>query len=172
MKKIFTTIIGSLFVSAILVSCGPTTDNAIAYNDALVNQQKKVLQKESVLIEIISKNKPDKLDSSYNDLLTQIKESIDVVKKMEAFDGKTDMKDAVLNVLEAYKDAAENDYSEMINLAKTPDTLYTQETDNKVIDLSKKIDDKLNTAVDTFIAKQKEFAEKYKFELNTTGKGK
>jgi len=172
MKKLFTTIIGSLFVSAILVSCGPTTDDAIKYNDALVDQQKKVLQKESALIEVISKNTPDKLESSYNDLLNQIKESAEIVQKMEAFDGKTDMKDAVLKVFEAYKNAAENDYIEMINLAKTPDALYTQETDDKVIDLSKKIDDKLNKAVDAFIVKQKEFAEKYKFELTATGKEK
>ena len=172
MKKLFTTIIGSLFVSAILVSCGPTTNDAIKYNDALVDQQKKVLQKESVLIEGISKNMPDKLDSSYNDLLSQIKESIDVVQKMDAFDGKTEMKDAALKVFEAYKDAAENDYAKMIKLAKTPDTLYTQETDNKVIDLSKKIDDKLNKAVDAFIEKQNEFAKKYKFELTATEKEK
>lgn len=172
MKKLFTTIICSLFVSVILVSCGPTTNDAITYNDALVNQQEKVIQNESALIEAISKNTPDKLDSSCNDLLNQIKESADVVQKMEAFDGKTDMKDAALKVFEAYKDAAENDYIELINLAKTPDTLYTQETDNKVIDLSKKIDDKLLKAIDAFRAKQKEFAEKYKFELTATDKEK
>lgn len=168
MKKLFITILSSLFVSAILVSCGPTTDDAIKYNDALVSQQTKVFEKESALIEAISKNMPEKFDALLNDLSKQIDSSTDAVKKMEAFDGKNDLKDAALKVFATYKDEVGGDYAEMIKFAKTPDSLYTQEDDDKVIEMSKKIDDKLNKAVEEFVSLQKSFAGKYKFELNNS----
>jgi len=165
MKKIFATIIGSLFISAILVSCGPTSNDAIKYNDELVNQQTKVFEKETVLIDAISKNMPDKLEGLYSDLKKQVDESISAVEKMDAFDGKTDFKDAAMKVFNTYKDVTANEYNDMIKYSKIPDSLYTQEDDDKVIELSKKIDDKLNKSVDDFIQIQKSFAGKYKFEL-------
>lgn len=170
MRKLFSTIIGSLFVSAMLVSCGPTTDDAVKYNDELVAQQTKVFEKESALIEAISKNIPDKLDLLCADLSKQIDESTEAVKKMESFDGKTEMKDAAMKVFIAYKEVTDKEYKEMIKFAKTPDSLYTPEDDNKLIEVSKKIDDKLNKAVDEFVQLQKEFAEKYKFELSGSEK--
>jgi hypothetical protein len=169
MKKLFA-IISSLFVSAILVSCGPSTDDAVKYNDELVNQQTKVFEKETALIEAISKNMPEKLDLLYGDLKKQIDESIAAVDKMESFDGKTDFKDAAMKVFTAYKEVVDNEYKEMIKYSKVPDTLYTPEDDDKVIALSKKIDDKLNKSVDDFVQVQKSFAEKYKFELTSESK--
>lgn len=166
MKKVFATILSSLFVSALLVSCSPSTDEAIKYNDALVSQQTKVFEKESALIEAISKNMPEKFDVLLAELSVQVDSSSETVKKMDAFDGKTDLKDAALKVFTTYRTIIDSSYAEMIKYAKTPDSLYTQEDDDKVIELSKKIDDKLNTAVEDFVTVQKSFAAKYKFELN------
>jgi|GEM_PF-1083883 len=166
MKKVFATILSSLFVSALLVSCGPSTDEAIKYNDALVSQQTKVFEKESALIEAISKNMPEKFDVLLAELSVQVDSSTEAVKKMDGFDGKTDLKDAALKVFITYRTIVDSSYAEMIKYAKTPDSLYTQEDDDKVIELSKKIDDKLNTAVEEFVERQKNFAAKYKFELN------
>ena len=166
MKKIFAAILSSLFVSALLVSCGPSTDEAIKYNDALVSQQTKVFEKESALIEAISKNMPEKFDILLAELSIQVDSSTDAVKKMDAFDGKSDLKDAALKVFATYREVVDSNYNAMIKYAKTPDSLYTQEDDDKVIELSKKIDDKLNKAVEDFVTLQKSFAGKYKFELN------
>ena len=172
MKKIFISIAGLLIISSVLISCGPSSDEAVKYYETLVNQQAKVFESESVLIEAISKNMSDKLDTSYNNLQSQLNESTKAIQKMDAFDGKTEMKDAMLRVFDVYKDAVENDYPEIINLAKTPDTLYTQETDDKVIEIWKNIDAKINKAIDDFVAKQEEFSEKYKFELPSQRKEK
>jgi hypothetical protein len=170
MKKIFATIIGFLFVSTLLVSCGPSADDAIKYNEELVNQQTKIFDKESALIEVISKNMPEKLDGLCAELSKQIDESISIVEKMDAFDGKTELKDAALKVFKTYKDVVSNEYKSMIAYSKTPDSLYTQEDDDKVMELSNKIDEKLNKAIDEFVELQKQFASKYKFELTDTQK--
>ena len=170
MKKIFSFILSLMFVSVIMVSCGPTTDDAVKYNDKLVEQQTKVFDKESALIEAISKNMPDKLDVLLSDLSKQVDSSTAAVNSMQGFDGKTELKDAALKVFSTYKEVTEKDYKDMIKFAKTPDSLYTQEDDNKLIESSKKIDDKLNKCIDDFVLLQTKFAEKYKFELNNTEK--
>jgi hypothetical protein len=166
MKKLFATVLSSLFISSLLVSCGPSTDDAVKYNDALVSEQTKVFEKESALIEAISKNMPEKFDVLLAELSVQVDSSADAVKKMNAFDGKSDLKDAALKVFATYRSVVDSNYRDMIKYAKTPDSLYTQEDDDKVIELSKKIDDKLNKAVEDFVSLQKSFAGKYKFELN------
>ena len=170
MKKVFTIIIGLLFVSTIMDSCRPSTNDAIKYNDELVNQQNKVYEKESALLDAISKNIPNKLDSLFTDLSKIIDESNKAVGNMDAFDGKTEMKDAVLKIFAAYKEVSANEYKEMITYSKIPDSLYTPGDDDKVLELSKKIDDKINKTIEEFVELQKKFASKYKFELTDTQK--
>ena len=121
-----------------MVSCGPSSNDAIKYNDELVNQQNKVYEKESALLDAISKNMPNKLDLLFTDLSKQIDESSEAVEKMNAFDGKTEMKDAVLKIFAAYKGVASNEYKNMIMYSKIPDSLYTPGDDDKVLELSKK----------------------------------
>jgi hypothetical protein len=42
--------------------------------------------------------------------------------------------------------------------------------DDQLMTLSKAVDEKLNKEIEAFVAKQKEFSEKYKFELTTNKK--
>jgi hypothetical protein len=170
MKKVLSTLFGSLVLSVLMVSCAPTTDDAIKYNDALVDQQTKVIKAEDALIQAISQNTPEKLDEALNGLVKQIAASEEAVSKMEAFDGKTDYKDAALSLFKAYKNAAEKEYPEIIKIAKTPNEEYSQDMDDQLMTLSKAVDEKLNKEIEAFVAKQKEFSEKYKFELTTNKK--
>lgn len=153
-----------------MVSCGPSTNEAIKYNDELVNQQNKVYEKESALLDAISKNMPDKLDLLFSDLSKQIDESTKAIEKMDAFDGKTEMKNAVLKIFATYKEVMSNEYKKMIAYSKIPDSIYTPGDDDKVLELSKKIEDKINKAIEEFVDLQKKFASKYKFELTDTQK--
>lgn len=172
MKKLFTTIIGSLFVSAILLSCGPTKKDATRYNDNLIAQQTKVLAAEDVIFETMSKDQPDQLDKAFEGMKKQLKESTEAVEKMEAFNGKTDFKDALLKLFSAFKEANEKYFPEYIAIGKLQANDFTPEKVDRMVALGKQIDDLILKANDAFIAKQKEFAEKYKFELTTTDKEK
>ena len=108
----------------------------------------------------------------YKELLAQIDKANDTLEKIGKFDGKTDMKDAVAKVLATYKTVATNEYPEMIRISKMPDSLYSQDDDNKRMDLSKKIDDELDKSVNDFLEVQKAFSVKYKFELSVAEKEK
>jgi len=171
MKKIIS-VLGVFLALTMLISCRPTSDDAIKYNDLLVAQQTKVFEKESALIDALQKNANDKIDPLYKDLLAQIDKAKDTLEKIGKFDGKTDMKDAVAKVLATYKAVATSEYPEMIRISKMPDSLYSQDDDNKRMDLSKKIDDELDKSVNDFLEVQKAFSVKYKFELSVAEKDK
>lgn len=164
MKKTTFQTIFYLLITFFFFACGPSANDAIKYNDTIVVAQKKVIEKEAVLIDVINTTS-DSLDLVYEDFKKEIDLSIETIKKMEAFDKKTDYKDLALSFFSDYKEVAENEYKEMISYAKVPDSLYTEEMDNKVLELSKNIDDKINKSIDAFIKFQDNFAAKYKFEL-------
>ena len=164
MKKTTFQTIFYLLITFFFFTCGPSANDAIKYNDTIVIAQKKVIEKEAVLIDAINETS-DNIDLVYEDFKKEIDSSIVTIKKMEAFDKKTDYKDMALSFFSDYKEVAENEYKEMISYAKVPDSLYTEEIDNKVLELSKNIDDKINKSIETFIKFQDNFAAKYKFEL-------
>ena len=170
MKKI-KYVFSLVFAMAMFISCG-NSDDAIKYNDSLVDLQTRVFEKESLLIDAMNKNTIDKIDPLYKDLLTQIDKASDTIEKIGKFDGKTEMKDAAKKVLATYRTVATNEYPEIIRIAKMPDSLYSPAEENKSIDLRKKIDDELDKAVNDFLEIQKSFSVKYKFEISTAEKEK
>lgn len=172
MKKTVRVIYFALLMLFWLVSCGPTSEEAVIYNNKIVEQQAGIYEKETALTEAIGKNFPGKFSVLHASMIKQIDSAIVIVKKMKSFDGKTDMKDAALKLLAAYKDVAENEYSELIKYARVPDSIYTQQDDDKVMEMSKKIFAKLNKSEEDFFMVQKTFAEKYKFEPANIETGK
>lgn len=165
MKKIFFPVLCFILFTSIAPSYSQTKEDAIKYNDSLVDEQKKVIKAEDALILVISQNTPEKLDEALNGLVNQIAASEEAVSKMEAFDGKTDYKDAALSLFKAYKTAAKKEYPKIVKIAKTPNDAYTQKMDDQLMKLSKEVDEKLNKEIEAFVAKQKEFSSKYKFEF-------
>jgi hypothetical protein len=168
MKKAFQNKLWFLIlISLLLFSCGHSKDEAIKFNNAILEQQTKVFDKENAIFDALNKNKPDNLDFLCADLTNQVDTAIVSVNKLVSFDSETGLKESTLNILKTYKEVLAGDYKDLIEYAKMPDSLYTQEVNDKFIGLSKKISDKLNIPVNAFIEKQKKFAEKYKFELTS-----
>ena len=165
MKSKIALILIPFCISMVLLSCGPTSENAKKYDDELVDQLTKVYKKEALLIEAISKKSPEKLDTLYANFTKQIKLSTTEITNMSTFDGKTDLRDAALRVLYNYTDVVGNEYSQIVTLAKIPVSLYTPEDDDKKIQLSKDIDQKINKANDEFKELERGFISKYKIEL-------
>ena len=131
----------------------------------LVNQLTKVYDRESHLIDVISKKAPQKVHALFKNLKLQVDSATANVSKMGTFDGKTELRDAALRVFNAYKDAFADDYIELIKIAKIPDSLYSPDDDDKKIDLCKKIDKKINKANNDFKELEKGFISKYKIEI-------
>jgi len=163
MKKTIYMMFGSLVLMSFF-ACGPTKEDAIKYNDAIITEQRKVVDKENELTGAIKNNAPN-LDQILEGLLKQVEESTAAVTKMEDFDKKSDFKDAALKLFAVYKDVATIEYKAWLANLKTP----IEKVDDKVLaeetELVKKINEKIDKALGEFTKAQDDFAAKYKFEI-------
>ena len=161
MKNTYLFLLGLIVIS----SCNNLSNDATIYNQKIINQHQLVILYEDSLGEVITKNMPEKLDETYNKFLEQIDKSKQIVEDIEQFDNDTILREASINFFSVYKEIAENEYSEIIKIAKISDDNYTQ-TDDKILkSIAKEINDRLQLELDTFITVQKEFANRYEFEL-------
>ena len=151
----------------ILSSCTPSKEDAMNYNDKIINEQNKIIESEKVLIIAIKDTliKESALEPLLKNLSNQIIESKKTIEGMDKFNRKTDFKDAALKFLNAYSDVVDNQYTAWLKILKIPDDQLTEDVANQEDKLVNTINTKLNNANDEFVIVQKEFAAKYKFKL-------
>jgi len=164
MRKYSHLIISAIF-AVTLFACGPTTEQAIDYNDAIIAEQKLVLNKENQLINIIANNQQDQINSMHKELLDQIDNSIRTVNELKGHSKFNGFRDATLALFKVYKEVVEGEYAEVIKIAQLPDEEYTKEADDKIMEVSGQIDSKLEKALNDFGDAQEKFAEELDFQL-------
>lgn len=150
-------------------ACGPTTDDAIKYNDQIIDQQVKIIGTIDNLYDALEKwTNHGGMDAAYQNAMKQVELGTADVSAMDKFDGSTEFKDAALKLFGIYKSVLDNEFKEMIAINKLPDDQYTTEMKAKFDQLNdmafKKMDDGLNELQ----VVQNRFAAKYKFEIEKT----
>lgn len=155
----------SLFIIGGSTGCRPSPDDAVAYNENVIKEQKAIISKINDLDLTLATYKPTEMDVAYSNAYKQIITSISAVRNLPDFDGKTEFKDAAIEVFKIYKGVVENEYKELITLLKKSDEEYTLEDEERAKKLYKDIAEKLNNAYEDIIAVQSAFAEKYRFTL-------
>lgn len=164
MKKIFL-LLGIVF-AATMISCGPTTDDAIKHNDSIVADQKEMLDLESDFVNAIVDGKDEsaikKAYSKYTDFLEEMEKKY---SEMDSFDDKDTFRKAMIDLIKEFKDVAENEYDEMVKIYTKDADALTDADFEKWEDLTDAVDNKESKANDKFLDAQKEFAKEYNFEL-------
>ncbi len=165
MKKTATIILLAI-IAMVIVSCGPSKDQAINYNDKIIKEQVEMIRKIDLVFGALKNYKDHyEMDFTYAEAMKQIETGTDVVSKMDKFDGETGLKDVALKLFATYKSVMQNEIKKMIDISKLTDDMYTPEIEaefNRLSDITiKKMDDGLNE----LNAVQATFADKYKFEI-------
>lgn len=147
MKKLFTfSAIFFLFLS--FTAC--SQKNAVEYNDAIIKEQGKIMQKVLEFISVMQKD-PVKADKVLKETAVQAKASIKVVSAMEPFDGSTELRDSALELFKFYLHVVENEYPEMMAILKKGNAV-TQKDVDRMNELQQKIskqEEVLDTKVST-----------------------
>ena len=180
MKKFFLLIITAVLM--VISSCKPSPEKAENYYNEIFKQLELVVDKEATMINFINieMQKSDttlqkkdtasvklEIDASFQDFKAQIDKSLYEVEKLPDFNGKTDFRDAAVNLLKEYKSVPSAEYVDAIKIVKIPMSLYTEEDDNMFLKLTETIDDKLQKKIDKYVKILKTFASEYKFEIVT-----
>jgi hypothetical protein len=159
----------TLFITIIMMvfsSCGPTKEEAIDYNDKIINEQVYIIDKIDKLFDALKNYKDfNGMDKSYTEALRQVETGTAIVGKLDKFGGNTEFRDEALKLFRTYKSVLENELKNMITISKLPDEMYTtgaEDEFNKLSDVSFK---KMDVGLKEFNTIQKAFANKYKFEI-------
>ncbi len=163
-------------------SCKPSPQKAENYYDEVTAPIQTVLGKEDELIRIINvemgKSQKDALskatkteteskeiDFAFTNLQLQVTTSLNQLKMIKDFDGKSVLKNSAVELLNEYKNVCGNEYARLLAIVKIPSADYTNEHDNEFLKLTEIIDNKLQGKVTNFTKEVKVFAAEYKFAL-------
>ena len=165
MKKTLLFSIVSIMVMA-FTACGPTKEEAITFNDKIINEQVLIIEKINLLYDALEKYEDHNgMDFAYSEALKQLETGTNVVSKLEKFGGSNDFRDGALQLFEIYKSVLQNEFKRMIDLSKLPDEQYTSEQEDEYKMLHQVVSKKMDDGLKDLNEIQREFAAKYKFEI-------
>lgn len=169
MKKIAYLLSLSLFVVAMLMSCGSKEDvktevkdstiDPKAYNDKLIGIQTSVIRKFLDMSTTFSSQDKAAIEVAYAKVLKATGEAVEEIKKVSPYDGDDTFRQKLQTLLEFYKSIAEIEYKEMIAIitkgaAITPeDQAKLEELSNSIKEREKVLDTEMSQAQKAFTSK-------------------
>lgn len=164
MKKIFFAAL--VLMSFVFVSCGPTVDQAIEHNDAIVADQKAVLNfREEVADLIFNYASNEEINKKHSDYSTFLATTLKKYEDMAAFDKKDVFRLAMIDFLKAYQGICDGQFKKFIELYLSDAETAPADIDAQIDALAAEIDKNENDALQAFIASQEVFSTDYGFKL-------
>lgn len=156
-----------IFSVATILSCNSISDNAISYNNTLLEHQQTIASKmESYLGRLKDTLYNDHLDAFKETILIDIKKSDSILNVLEDFNGNSSFKESAISVLNAYAYGINYEYEAIADYQRLP---FSQKTSQKRLEAEQHAihaDEKITKAEDNFILKQQVFAKENNFSLD------
>jgi hypothetical protein len=149
----------------LLFSCSPSSEDAIKYNDSMIEEQLKIVSLFDSLNYCLDHNISQQLLPIQKKLINQIEESSKKINKFEDFDKNDNYKKNIEELFNVYNDIANNEYNKIINIYLLPDSLYTNEEEIKLNKFWDSAFNKVQNQLIEFNKFQEDFSKKYNFKL-------
>jgi uncharacterized protein YcfL len=154
MKSLFVLFL-SIFVSAVAFSAN---DEAIAYNDKIIHEQKLIMDKI-----LVFSSSPDA--TSLSDIKKQALKSIAVLKKMKPLEKNSDLLDSATDLFKFYADVTEDEYQKILDYMNQITDANRQQIVVKINEQIASITAKEKPLDEQFQLAQQEFARRHGFRL-------
>ena len=155
----------ALLMVLILSQCGPTTQDALDYNDELIAEELLVIDKLDGLTNALSTYEPENIGPAINAAKDQVDNSIKVLEVLGGFDGNTEFVDACMELFKVFKSQLNDEYAEQFEIYKLPLDQYGKVEEDRYNELNTIIDAEYYPAFEKFSKAQEDFAEKWDFDL-------
>lgn len=152
-------------VLLLLFSCSSQRKDAIEYNDKIISEQNKIIEKAIIFTSSFETRNFTIIDSNRLQLLSQIETAIEELSKMQSFDGNDSLRLAALDLFNFYKKVYENEFKEITQII-TKDSLEITEDDiirHNI--LTRKIKNDEITFDNNFQKAQQNFARQYNLNI-------
>ena len=145
----------------LIVACGPSQDNAVKYNDKLVDIQNRAYgffnKVDSMFTDEIWFYGPDDVEVSdfMNNAKSKYSELIAQVEEVQDLEGTNDMKGALISLMEYLRQSVDTYYMALIE----------DEEGIEAESIDANFNENFTTLEENFLDAQKELAEKFNMEL-------
>jgi hypothetical protein len=106
--------LGTLVVLVICYFLFFKESGPVAYNNELIDHQNDVVDKIDKFGESLEEG--SSYGDRHRDLLEQIDSSLDELRQMPDYEGNTEFRDKMIELIEFYKSIAENEFVDLINM--------------------------------------------------------
>ncbi|HNW69535.1 MAG TPA: hypothetical protein PKI01_03970 [Bacteroidales bacterium] len=159
-------VLAACFLMFMLASCGPSKEEAIKYNDSIIDEQALIVEKINTLYKCIDDlDHPENMDEAYKQALMQVDSGTGKVSKLPDFDGKSDLREAALKLFSVYKSVIQKELKTMIDILKMSPVDITPEIETQFDTMNTQALNKMDSGLKEFQAVQIKFSEKYNFIL-------
>lgn len=169
---------GVLFLLLLTVACGKkeysvTTpegqklEGPAAYNDYLVSEQNRIIQRFSELNKAYESYDKDKIEEAREALLKEIDEVIANVEKLPPYEGDTELRDAALEMFQYYRQLTEKELKEIGDLLSKGENQITEEDIDEMDRLYKRFRKEIKSYEINFADAQRAFANKYGMKIRS-----
>ena len=156
--------------TVLLSSCGPTTNDAVKFNDQIVTAQKGCVQGEKDFYKSCDGLNAEEIKASYQKFSARVDSSLALIQSVKEEKEFASFKDNALKLATAYRSLMPNEYKEYARIYSIPSEKYTAQDSTKCVEVATKINTALNPVVNSFIAEQEAFAKQWNFILTKSGK--
>lgn len=157
----------AIALTLVFAACGGNEKiSPVAYNDSLVVQQMKVAEASDRLLEVLDTYVKEDMETVYGRFTEAIQGALEKTEAMAAYGDDDAFRQATLNYLNTFKELAENQYREALQLLSKGDSAYTPIDEKRIELLYKEIDTKGAKVTQACKEAQEAFARKYKLQLN------
>ncbi len=156
----------SIAVLLILTACGPNTNEAIKYNDQIIDIVDKIKPPQENLIYQLDGHNIDSLKITQTEFENIAIESLKKLNEIKAFDNTTEYIDAAKKFVGVMQNLSANEVKTLVQLITKDSLSYTDEDVKIAEENSANFDNKYEIAFTEFAESQKQFSTKWNFKLN------
>lgn len=168
MKKInFALSVGVLLIFS---ACGPTQDEAIRYNDGIMNIIDSLTIEHELLLDQIDGHNIDSLKLTHKLFSEKAKSSLERGKKIEAFADNRDFRNIALEYFTTMNYLADNEAKQMVEIMYKDSLQIPQSDVDEINKLAASFDETYGKVYDKILAAQIKFADLWKFKLEESKK--
>lgn len=155
-----------LLISFFLLSCSSERKEAVEYNDKIISEQNKIIEKTIDFTASLQIRNARMIDSFRLILISQIDQSIEEISKMDSFEGYDSLRLAALDLFNFYKRVYENEFKEMVQIITKDSLSITEDDIIRHNILTRKIKNEEISYDNNFQKAQQSFAKKYNLNIN------
>lgn len=149
----------------LLAACGPTTDDAVKYNDSMMDIIDGLKTSHEAFMNQIDGHNIDSLKITHSKFEADSKASLEKAGKVGAFDEKKDFRDVINEYFATMNGIATGEGRQMVEIMSKDSARITDEDIDRINTLAESFDKKYETAYDKVRVAQEKFSKEWNFKL-------